>query len=361
VSYSNIEGLNPGDIVERSAFSHIKVPQENDSIWTVIETQLSLFTKRYHNIFTPEAGRAVTRTCSKESTHYLISGTTNLINTIIDRHCAGNDTETLLFMDKSARNGAFLFDILWKAYSKLHLIPEIKKPTIRFLNISGYDYEKHKSPASLALLKQKLHQKDFSHGVLVVDEFVCSGDSLKLAVKVIDDLFNSHPDGVQQFEYCPHWYGKSGLLGVTDSFDQYDETFEKIGQLPTDQILNINTIINTIGEDQFGDLTKRIIDKSGQIKLPNPGLTKVEINLVKLFISQSQLEEDEIPAAVAYFRTAGGFLVSPQPEKTLKDSARAYRSVLRQICDLYLKNQTKKPSLSFTQIVNSVLTHKNNL
>jgi len=343
VDYAYIESQRSQEIIKGSAPAHISVPPANDEIWDKIQTRLEPSVRRSHfgNI-TQREFRIIQETYDASSVNNLISGTINLINTIIDRHHKEVPVNTLLFMDKSARNGYYVFNILWDAYSKLGKIPKMYKPDIKFLNISQYDHSKNIYPGSLALLKNKLNQRNFSRNILVVDDSVLTGDSMRMTINTISDLFQHRPDGIEQFANTPSWYGEeaSGVIGVTDPSDKHHATYKKISQQPVDQILAVNKIIDTIGERQFTNLAKLIFSLPDHSNVPFSAVSNEDFAIVKSFIFQCQL--NKIPDAVSFFHTAGGFFVSSLPEKSLHENARAYRRILKQICSLYLQSQKKQ-------------------
>ena len=111
------------------------------------------------------------------------------------------DVQTVIFLDKAAR------PIAWALEKVLHsVVYKDHKPRIRFINVGAEkdgSFETKDSDGAEKNIEQmpgfeelQSRWKDIQNkNVLIVDEFMASGESLKLAQKIVDQL--SHPASIQ--------------------------------------------------------------------------------------------------------------------------------------------------------------------
>jgi orotate phosphoribosyltransferase-like protein len=136
------------------------------------------------------------------------TGIIDLMNLVIS-----TKTDTLVLMDKSARPVAEFFKALWR-----EKYMEYKVPEIRFVNIGNEISDKYNSDDELNSLN-KVHSLSLDgKRVVVADEVVSSGKSLKNAKSILERLFSKTKNIVYTavFRSLPNWYDNPVSLGVSD-------------------------------------------------------------------------------------------------------------------------------------------------
>lgn len=142
----------------------------------------------------------------------LAEGTISLINKNLDK-----DIDTIFFLDKSARPAAYLFRETWR-----RLLPDKKLPNVCFINIGRYQSRsRHQrqlfelpqlSDDTLNYLRKKFDGIE-DDKILVADEFVNTGESLKRAVGVIGKVFpEASVEGTGIYKHQVQW--RSGVQEV---------------------------------------------------------------------------------------------------------------------------------------------------
>ncbi len=131
--------------------------------------------------------------------------------------------DSVFFLDKSARPLAYMFRKLFPAY-----VPDVKMPAIRYINI-GEGGDRYNDPSSKpftgdpGLIRQTYGKHlDEKGGMVVVDDYTDTGESLDTASKVLEVAF---PDAdvipIVAYEKVPNWYQNPDYLGV-DEYSFYD-------------------------------------------------------------------------------------------------------------------------------------------
>ncbi|NMB70373.1 hypothetical protein GYA27_04205 [candidate division WWE3 bacterium] len=309
----------------------------------------------------------------------MMEGTTNLINTIIEKEKAGTPVKTMVFLDKSARTGAYIFNTLWNELELVGDLSSTQKPEIRFMNIGRTDIEKHGAKASLALLKDRFRDSQFPDGgVLIVDEYVESGGSIRRALKTIEDEFEIKPDAVAQFKGLPKWYGDAtlGLTGITDNElihenDRFfDEKFERLRQLESEDALALKEVVNKHAGDfqnfyrttfylKYIDGEKR--EQLTPAKFYDMGIDNVtdkDIDIIDKIIEKcGSLNMGDGDTIEEFIQSAGGFLARPLKEDWQRDNNARYRHLLKSIIRAYVlrtnmeRNSVNEIPESVTEIV----------
>lgn len=79
----------------------------------------------------------------------------------------------VVFLDKTARNAAYIFRLVWAKLEQQGEIPEgVKMPKIRFINVGTEESLEHKENLVRERLKETYREEDFVEGrVVIVDEF----------------------------------------------------------------------------------------------------------------------------------------------------------------------------------------------
>jgi hypothetical protein len=172
----------------------------------------------------------------REDNKNLVAGTINLIDYIHSRKEQGSPVKTLVFLDKSARLGEYLLSVAYgqiKArYGTFGEEIAKEKPKIRFINVGRSEDSKHHDQNAHDELKKFYKRKDFIAGeVLIVDEYISSGGSVRRASDVFDKTNIVHnPAAIAQFRNLPKWYSNESVKGVQDVGNLSYTTREKLSQ-----------------------------------------------------------------------------------------------------------------------------------
>jgi hypothetical protein len=153
----------------------------------------------------------------------LIYQTEDFMARYVGRVDSQGNYDVIFFLDKSARPAAYLFRRLYPHYLSDSLMPEI-----RFVNINGRglfvnycaDQFQNSGVAVRETYGKHLPEKA---KILIIDEFVSSGKTLRIAVETLREAFpESRIDSMVAYSDLPKWYGKVSELGVKDlSMDDY--------------------------------------------------------------------------------------------------------------------------------------------
>jgi len=185
----------------------------------------------------PDIQEQVNLTLEPDSIKTLTEGTLKLINTVLSQDKAGEPFDTLLFLDKSARNGAFMLRLLFNELKTNNKLPRrIKLPKIRFINIGmGDNQEKFTDQKAIALIRHIYNPKDFDQKTIgIVDEYSQTGNSIDMASKIIQKNFKPVIYKLNQFDDEVPWYGysESGTSGILDSNSSERQFIAKPIQTP---------------------------------------------------------------------------------------------------------------------------------
>lgn len=261
-----------------------------------------------------------------EKIENLIDGTINLADKIIESSKNGNPIDFLVFMDKSARNGAYMLRVLWSELDKRGEIPNgVVLPECRFINIGRYDDGKHASEAALALLRLKYKNIFKDKKLLLVDEYTQSGDSLKLGEKTLKSVFSPKEiSGFQQFHLLPGWFFDDRFKTVADVGDRdswhVDGNFERVASildnLKQQRVIEFYSRIYGLSENEFYRALKVVGWKNLNIRSDFKSLG-VSLKYKKIVWN--------------YFHTAGGFTAIPFTDDESTELSREYRHVLKEI------------------------------
>jgi len=170
----------------------------------------------------------------------LHEGTVRLINFVISEAQAGQPISTLVFLDKSARPAAYLFRLVWAGLKHEDLkqkgLISVPQPQIKFMDSGRAKSHKFRSTLSRsqALQTQTLTKMKLKGRVVVVDEFMESGESARNALRVLSQFRQLDLSAVSQFNIPPRWQqytNRESWLGVTEA----ETNFVAFLELLTDQ------------------------------------------------------------------------------------------------------------------------------
>jgi hypoxanthine phosphoribosyltransferase len=153
---------------------------------------------------------------SKDRAAILTKGIINLSNLIVSEHA-----DILVLLDKSARPVAHLLKAIWR-----DIYPDFNFPEIKFVNIGRNDESKYADRDTLKTKHLEFADSTVKNAdvniddktVLVADEAIKSGESIKLAKKILEGAFPNTKKMIYTsvFSSPPAWVGKPQYLGVYD-------------------------------------------------------------------------------------------------------------------------------------------------
>ena len=278
----------------------------------------------------------------------LMRGTMHLIDTIIQQARKGETIDTLLFLDKSARYGAYLLIQCWQEFAKRNEIPDgITLPTIRYVNIGRFDDEKHETNIALQLLRAAFKPSDFEQrNVFIVDEVVASGGSLRLALKTFQEVFGVVATGIAQFKQCPIWYGAGNMLGVEDPpIDGYVE--DGLKRLNEHEFFVLCELAKAATKEEFFELIIKIMTLheqyvssivatyyiNGQLKL---SLTPTDFKTICAIIDKCNFNGTQVESIWEYVHAAGGFIISRTHGRSNHTNHTYFRQLLKTMVNVYM-------------------------
>ncbi len=221
------------------------------------------------------------------------------------------------------------------------------------MNIGLGEDEKHGAKAPEYYLRRKYRSEDFEEKrVLVVDEYVSSGGSLRRAMKSLQDIYGIKPDGIANFVGLPEWYGStgSGVIGVTDfeynhEFNSVKKKMQRIDLFTASSIwevhktLNKETFESVIGKIRFvtskGKFNEeKLVDQV--LKFVNVDIDREDIKKIVKFVSDNELKANDGKHVWQFVDSAGGFTSRKIEDDELNANGRLYRQVLKSIVSLYM-------------------------
>ncbi len=141
----------------------------------------------------------------------LAVGVVNLLNLTV-----ANNADTLVLMDKSARPIGHLFINVWR-----ELYPDSKRPEIRFINVGTEGMSKDDNRTFLKELHDAHFKSMDGKVVILADEAVHTGNSIKRAKNLVEKVFPKTKKVIYTAvcRETPVWYGSVSRLGVYDLRD----------------------------------------------------------------------------------------------------------------------------------------------
>lgn len=160
-------------------------------------------------INTNKYGLLTRRDHGREDLEKIVYGIVRLINT-----CVVNHSDTVFFLDVSARPVARIFHETWRSLFPIDVPP----PHILFINIGRYqqDMEREFSDFVVDYLREAFGTFE-GRSILIADE-VSSGPTLDRAEDVLKTIAPSanRIDKIRVFDFVPKWYGEHCIIGVDD-------------------------------------------------------------------------------------------------------------------------------------------------
>lgn len=382
-SYINVENVSSGELSRKEAPKHIKLQENEEQGSNSIASTVAEKLKNTYIANPDESEQDISRKLDRELRYVtepkvveeMLEGSMNLVNTVIERNNSGQPVDTLLFLDKSARNAAYLYTTLWRELESRGEIPTgLQRPEVRFMDIGqpvvkGVEDDKYTNNAAIFFLKKKYHHEDFTNmRVLVVDEFVSSGDSVKKAMASIEEIYSgSNTTGIAQFDKKPEWYGnrEKGILGVSDLEKDpiYNKTRESLVNMDDDTAERLWGIYCKVDRDNFDSIMTQIRYRSGEsivsedmqtqlFRNDRNNLTIDEITFAGEFIKKYDIKNGADDYVWQFIDSAGGFISRPLENSELNRNNHYYRKVLKSMVTYFMierdvqKRQLEKSSVS---------------
>jgi hypoxanthine phosphoribosyltransferase len=166
-------------------------------------------------------GKEIRATMILERLTRIVEGMVRFITFLQVHEKAGEPYETLVFLDKSSRPGAFIFQQVLKL--RTDLLENI--PKILFVDI-GRSEPKDKNHIPLTDYPYKYQNLIDGKKICIVDEHTGSGVTLIKAEQLFRKRIGYKPKDVAShvlFKITPYWYDRPELIGVANTILTTDE------------------------------------------------------------------------------------------------------------------------------------------
>lgn len=340
-AYEYLYSLN--DEIELKEFEYPLFIENNDEFtWLKIDEKMAHFVTAQNKKYSHEESVEF-----EENIENLISGTLNTINYIL---LCENRTpiKTIVFLDKSARLAAHIFRVLWSTLKKQNKIPmRSSMPNIRYVNIGRDEDDKHDSKRALKLASEIFSTHDIKgEGVLVIDEVVDTGGSLKKALDILNNVYGANAHGMASFIKLPKWYTEKKIKGVVDvninpdfyrSFDYLDDSvFEFIKSIVRSDIPKavIFDFLKDIYLSPHFVLINYKYEKYSEKYSLYRQLFEDELLLQKVHRELNPIiRNNSIQNIIDYFESSGGFKAK-RPDNGLIRKSYRYRQYLTKMVEI---------------------------
>ncbi|HLD51277.1 hypothetical protein A3K34_00825 [candidate division WWE3 bacterium RIFOXYC1_FULL_40_10] len=225
---------------------------------------------------------------------YMLPGTIRLINKTLNEFKHGDPYDTLIFLDKSGRPGAYLYRQLVEQLTTRQLLPEgFVPPKVRFMDLGKTDDPwKIRNPETASMMTKML-QISPDEKVLIVDEFKDTGATLNGALAELNKIYGTNPEGTYQFEnsHGPFWYRDPEQKLVVDArvFKRTKEFIEELNN--SDLKESLAFLAKQLQREEFNKL--------------------IEIRMLDIEMSKATTEESLLKELAAEYNNNGGELIFP--------------------------------------------------
>jgi hypothetical protein len=317
-----------GDHVRR-VDQPFEIPNSDAPIWD----NLQKFVTSYLELpgFDKTLANDILITHLKSKLQELIAGSLNLLNLVIAYQDIGHQLGALVFLDKSARNGAHIYRTLWHEFSKRGQInPKYKKPNERFINIGLSDPQfKISSEAAFAFLADQYKNEDFGTRSLVVDEWMSSGGSAGNAANILNKLSGIPFDRVAQFIKVPPF---TTLSGISDSNSDMQSRiyYLFINKLDENQIKKLISFRNETGKNTFAEKVAHILQTDDEANVEIKAILKTLYESADIDLNNFGKSLDKV------INYAGGLLAEPSGSQNRRQVIE-YRTFLTELTKAFVK------------------------
>lgn len=324
---------NPHQPKEEVIFNKpLSVPESDDQFWIDVTNQISDYLDELRSSLDSEYSDLDFH----ENPANIISGSINLINLIIEKS-ASEPIDFIFFLDKSARLAAHVFRVMWATLEKQKKVPSgVIRPKIKFINIGLEENTKHDSPRATQIASDSFSDIPENSNILMVDEVISSGNSLKKSIQFAQQHLKSKAFGISNFLHIPVWYLQDEVKGVQDVeiwegiFDLMDQMDPKVFSV-LEKICKSNLPVYDILEfieDAIKNNKNLFVLKYSEKKL----IPELDKKLLEEIHDQLYYPVDKI-TIYKYFKTSGGFFAM-RPMKHEYYQSLIYRKMLTKMVEL---------------------------
>ncbi len=218
---------NENKEIERKPLTTLLSDIDLEAIEKTMKTEFGEFKEAY-----PWGGgydeKELPRRKDTNESEYLLRGTLKLIDKIIDAVEKGDPYSTIIFLDKSARPGSYLYRVMVGMLQDKEYIPkDIELPDIKFMDVGKYGEEKKiKSEVTAEYVRETLPPDLIGPRVLIVDEFRDKGITLTNAFKEFREIYEKYVPNLKvdtayhfnENKLSTFWYHDSRYIsGVRDA------------------------------------------------------------------------------------------------------------------------------------------------
>lgn len=359
---------SPGEETQKifQPFAPIACPQRSSIIWREVQERMfslyrSLLTEyEEKGLEVENIDKNIPRVLpdSENELYGHVAYILKIVDKVLESIGTDDQINTIFFIDKSGRIVAHLFKAMWSDLRKIGLINNsVKCPKIRFIN-DGCDYRGQKNKTARAEAADYIKRVADTEGILVVDEVIASGTTIKSVLRVFEQASVKTLGGLSAYPFTPLWYsadkGQKGVRGVSINNITYD-AFER---LSSEDFLFLRKIINLLME--FGVFEEvvtllikinpgRVEDVSSLLSQKSLSFSIEDIRRMAKIIGEIKFEiMDAAPSRAEklvyaveqlflYFKYHAGYLAQPLKLAKERRTGYLYRRVLREM----IKESTK--------------------
>ncbi len=318
-----------GAIEAKSYPGPLIVPEINDPVWGIIRKKLGEYQeKEEFEVFFNENPRV------------LITKAVGLINNIIEHSQKNEPIATLIFLDKSARLAAHLFTTLWLTLRESgKLPPSLKKPAIKYLNLGRHEDHKYQSDRALNLAKKIFSKKDLpEEGVLVIDDNIISGRTMRSALEFLVDTYGSKAEGIALYDYEPGWYRRSQIKGIKEA-NIPPKLFFTFQRMSRPIFTMVETVMAKAAVDEdFADNFFHNVLELNFLEFASKYSEEFGFRILASIILQKRiqllLKHWDRTTISNYFKSAGSFLGLREKDQNKRSASLQYRKMLIKMAEL---------------------------
>ncbi len=240
---------------------------------------------------------------------------------IADASRAGKPVESLLFLDKSARLGAFILRQVWReVLSRSSKLDGISEPRHYFLNAGGSECklssERYQSGRAHDLLRQIYDQDTFTRSTLIIDEYSISGSAARSALQTLSDVYNIDTISISHFRKTPMWWFYDRVKGVREYFFS-EETSQLLREVDDGQLQSLAEFFQRLsGNDAMAVLEDVKTLSASDFILKYKVSVRDNNDVLRFFYDLSQrYSEVSVQGFIQYVRSAGGYFAAPSPTR----------------------------------------------
>lgn len=309
---------------------HLKGPlvgewEQDPSLWK----DLAFAMKKFMRTEGLEIKSATEKTDYDEDWQEVVEGVVNLINYILAREKSGQKISSIFFLDKSARPGAYFLKRMWMELQKNNTVAS-DLPPFFFMNIGQGDEHKHNRKKTNTLVKEAFKDR-LQDGVVVVDEYIDSGTTARLALKTLQDVYGVEAVALAQHKHLPDWYSWPNITGVEDS------PVPLAAYIALENLSEQEFQVLYQYSKQFRGKPEEFEKKYFIAKHPTLGIFNIipsnkvpdEVADVIVKLRDARIRSNEV---YKYFQTYGGFIT--QPDSAPRDRLLKHRVILDQLAKL---------------------------